>query len=275
MSGLRTVLLMCRRGFAIRLKRPTVPDVGGLKILGARTIYSVSASNYICIFVLVQRTICYYASSKRPLKKNEREGLKWMTMSILFSWRWELVVVTYMCGTKRLNLFFRLHEASEVLNKYVMGVCSDNFTAAYFVSFIVTVFVADIEGIQNKVICLWIGTACSVNITSTCSANLYDVSRRKPSKRSPIWKSLGPRKWNFTSAYVVLSQKIWRALVYMNWIDSHRRVDEGVNFGNCRMNSLLFADELVLHAWIFSTGSSARIWSGFCCVQPSRNENQY
>jgi len=27
-----------------------------------------------------------------------------------------------MCGTKRLNPFFRLHEAGEVLNKYVMGV---------------------------------------------------------------------------------------------------------------------------------------------------------
>jgi len=31
----------------------------------------------------------------------------------------------------------------------------------------------------------------------------------------------------------------------MNWIDSHRRVDEGVTVGNCRMNRLLFADELV------------------------------
>ena len=40
----------------------------------------------------------------------------------------------------------------------------------------------------------------------------------------------------------------------MNWIDSHRRVDEGVTFGNCRMNRLLFADELVLHAWIFQQG---------------------
>jgi len=30
------------------------------------------------------------------------------------------------------------------------------------------------------------------------------------------------------------------------------------------MNRLLFADEVVLHAWIFSTGStSARIWSVF------------
>jgi len=46
-----------------------------------------------------------------------------------------------MCGTKRLNPFFRLHEASEVLNKYVMRVWSDNLTAAFFVSFIVVVFV--------------------------------------------------------------------------------------------------------------------------------------
>jgi len=40
-------------------------------------------------------------------------------------------------------------------------------------------------------------------------------------------------------AYVILFQKIWRALVYMNLIDSHRRVDEGVTVGNCRMNRLL------------------------------------
>ena len=36
-------------------------------------------------------------------------------------------------------------------NKYVMGVWSDNFTAAFFVSFSVTLFVPDIEGIQNKI----------------------------------------------------------------------------------------------------------------------------
>ena len=39
-------------------------------------------------------------------------------------------------------------------------------------------------------------------------------------------------------------------------INSHRRVDEGVTVENWRMNCLLFADELVLHALIFSTGSS-------------------
>jgi len=57
-----------------------------------------------------------------------------------------------MCGTKCLNPFFRLHEASEVLNKHAMGVWSDNFTAAFFVCFIVTVFVPDIEEIEKKVI---------------------------------------------------------------------------------------------------------------------------
>jgi len=59
-----------------------------------------------------------------------------------------------MCGTKRFNPFFRLHKASEVLHTYVMGVWSDNFTTAFFISFNKTDFVPDIEGIQNKVICL-------------------------------------------------------------------------------------------------------------------------
>jgi len=51
--------------------------------------------------------------------------------------------------------FFRLHEASEVLNDYVMWVWSDNFTAAFFVCFIVTAFVPDIEGMQNEAGLLW------------------------------------------------------------------------------------------------------------------------
>jgi len=105
--------------------------------------------------------------------------LDWMTMSILWSeWRWAFsfygvencLLLRIMCGTKRLNSVFRVCKASEVLHKYAMWVCSDNFTAAFFLSFNVNVFVADIERIQSKVICLWIGTtACSVNITSTCS----------------------------------------------------------------------------------------------------------
>jgi len=40
---------------------------------------------------------------------------------------------------------------SVTVSKYVTGVWSDNFTAAFFVSF-VTVCVRDIEGVQKKVI---------------------------------------------------------------------------------------------------------------------------
>jgi len=90
-------------------------------------------------------------------------------------WRWAFsfysvenwLLLRIICGTKRRNPFFRLLETSEVLNKYVMWmtVWSDNFTV-FFVSFTVAVFVPDIEGIENKVICLWIGTTCSVNVTS-------------------------------------------------------------------------------------------------------------
>jgi len=36
-----------------------------------------------------------------------------------------------MCGKKHLNPIFRLHEASKVLNKYVKGLWSGNFTAAF------------------------------------------------------------------------------------------------------------------------------------------------
>jgi len=47
------------------------------------------------------------------------------------------------------------------------------------------------------------------------------------------------------TAYVSLSKKFWKALVCMNRIDIHRCVDEGVTVGKCRMNRLLFADELI------------------------------
>jgi len=61
-------------------------------------------------------------------------------------------------------------------------------------------------------------------------------------------------------AYVALSQKTWRALIYMHLKDSHRRVDEVVTVGELQNEpfALLFADELV-RGWIFSARSSARI----------------
>jgi len=58
--------LRFRRGFTIRLKRlkPKAPILGDPKILGVRKISSIFANNYIGIFVLVQRTISYYAAIK-------------------------------------------------------------------------------------------------------------------------------------------------------------------------------------------------------------------
>jgi len=111
-----------------------------------------------------------------------------MTASILCLWSWELVIVTYKVWNKTPeSIFSDLHETSDLLSKYVMGVWSDNFTAPFFVSFIMTVFVPDIEGIQNKIY-VWTGTTCSVNAASTCSANLSDISRRKSSRKAPNLK---------------------------------------------------------------------------------------
>jgi len=71
-----------------------------------------------------------------------------------------------------------------------------NFTAASFISCSVTVFALDIEGIQNKVICFRFGTTCSVNVTSTCSANLYDISGRKPFQKGQFKIASGPENEN-------------------------------------------------------------------------------
>jgi len=64
-----------RRGLTIMLNKlkTRAPDFWVPKIWGARTISSMSVSNYICIFVLVQRTFFYYAGNNRSLYKNERE----------------------------------------------------------------------------------------------------------------------------------------------------------------------------------------------------------
>jgi len=82
-----------RRGLTIRLKKlkRRAPDFRVPKILEAWTISSISVSNYLCIFVLVQWTFSYYAGNKRSLYKNDREKLKWTTMCILFLCRRGLV----------------------------------------------------------------------------------------------------------------------------------------------------------------------------------------
>ena len=68
------------------------PILEGPKLSGLRTISSIFVSNHICILELVQRMIFYCAANKRSPWKNERVGLKWMTMSILFLCRWDPVI---------------------------------------------------------------------------------------------------------------------------------------------------------------------------------------
>jgi len=78
------------------------------------------------------------------------------------------------------------------------------FTAAFSVSFIVTIFVPDIEVVQKKVICLWIGTTCSVNVARTCSADLYDIYREF-SERTSTLKQLRAPKWKYGPACCIFS----------------------------------------------------------------------
>jgi len=59
----------------------------------------------------------------------------------------------------------------------------------------------------------------------------------------------------------------------MNSVHSHSRVDEGVTVGSCWNKHLLYADDLVL--LVSSQQTSAYTRSVFCCVWPSRNENQH
>jgi len=42
-----------------------------------------------------------------------------------------------------------------------------------------------------------------MNVASTCSADLYDISRRKPSTGGPQFKiALGSRKWKFAPGWM-------------------------------------------------------------------------
>ena len=74
-------------------------------------------------------------------------------------------------------------------------------TGGYVWRAVDTALVPDIEGIQNKGIYLLIVTTCSVNVASTCSAGLYYISRRKPSRGAPNLKYLGARKWKFATVH--------------------------------------------------------------------------
>jgi len=107
-------------------------------------------------------------------------------MSVFFLWRWELVIFTYVLN-KTPESIFQITRGQWCTQKNVIWVRSDNSTAAFFVGFIVTVFVPDIEGIQNKAMFLnWNNSFSEYNEHG--SANLYDISRPKPYRKAPNLK---------------------------------------------------------------------------------------
>jgi len=63
----------------------------------------------------------------------------------------------------------------------------------------------------------------------------------------------------------------------MNLTDSNRRVDKGVTVGNCRMDCLVFEDELVAYCMRGSSQQGLQLAFDrfFCCMRPRRNENQF
>ena len=127
-----------RRGFTIRLKRhnPRAPYFGG-GVLGVKTIFSIFVSNYICIFVLVHSTHVFYVPLTTDLytRTCAKDSNEWRwTFSFHGVDNWLLLRV--IVDQNSWIHFFRLHEASEVLYQYVMGVCSDNFTAAFVVTLV-------------------------------------------------------------------------------------------------------------------------------------------
>jgi len=69
-----------------------------------------------CIFVI---TMPLTKDLYRRMSAKEWSEWRW---TFSFSGVENLLLLHIMCGTKRLNPCFRLHEASEVLNKYVIGV---------------------------------------------------------------------------------------------------------------------------------------------------------
>ena len=74
--------------------------------------------------------------------------------------------------------------------------------------------------------------------------SLYDCSkvcvRVSSNKSKPFNVNVGLRQG------CVLSPLLF--IVYMNWIDKHSQVDEGITIGTSRVNRLLFADDLTLLA---------------------------
>ena len=119
---------------------------GGPKILEEKTISSISVS---IIFVFCFGSMHVFLSMQLT-----KDLCRSMSVKDWSEWRWAFsfsgvenwLLLHIMCRTKLLNPFFQITrgQSGRLLNKYVMAVWRDNFTAGFFVSFIVDVFAPDI-----------------------------------------------------------------------------------------------------------------------------------
>ena len=70
--------------------------------------------------------------------------------------------------------------------------------------------------------------------------------------------------------YVALSQIIWRVLVCMEWIDSHRHVDEGATVGSSRKDCLVCFFRMNWHC----VGLLSRVFTTYLIGFMLRTTNQ-
>jgi len=115
-----------RRRFTIRLKRlkPRSPDFWGPRNFGIQDNFQHFCKQLHLYFCFDSKHVFF----TMPLTK---DLIRRMSAKHWSEWRWAFsygvvnwLLLLIMCGTKRLNPFFRLCKASEVLHKYVMWVWS-------------------------------------------------------------------------------------------------------------------------------------------------------
>jgi len=100
---------------------------------------------------------------------------------------------------------------------------------------------ADSAAVQKRIWLFRKGYGYSVESTSrfksphSCSDVCVHVGRVKS---RPLTVGGGLRQGSVLSPLVLI--------VYVHWTNSYSRVDEGVTVGSCKINRLIFADDLVL-----------------------------
>jgi len=96
-----------RRAFTIRLKRlrARAPDFGDPQHFGTEDNFQNFRKKLSSYFCFASTHVFYFTM---PLTKDLCRRSKWMTMSTLFLWRWELVIVAYNVWCKMPESIFQV-----------------------------------------------------------------------------------------------------------------------------------------------------------------------